>query len=89
MCDQDLFMKDVKNGLDYSFKREVVRTAISVCCMAALLTLMGWSFIDYPLQTPPPQLIDQAAANKRMAENLAQYTAELNARMEAQAMVVK
>lgn len=66
-------------------KKEMVKTALSFICMVAIISLMSWSIIDKYSTEPVPVYIDKEALKRATAEQLAQYTYQVNAEMERRA----
>jgi len=58
---------------------ETIKTFLSLTFLLALLTIMGWSTIEYP---PTPVGIDYGRIVHMSAKELAIQTAETNARMK-------
>lgn len=69
-------------------KHEAIRTGASFILMLFLLSLMGWSCLDYPVQEKTPTLIDKQQLKLYTNQAMAEYTAALNAKMELQALQV-
>lgn len=64
---------------------EAVTTGLAFFISLVLISLMGWSVVDYPTLSPTPQLVDKEMLRLYTAEAMAKYTAEINARFEQQA----
>lgn len=66
-------------------KHEAIKTAASFVLMVVLISLMGWSAVDFRPATPAPQLIDKEMLRLYTADALAKHTASVNERFEQQA----
>jgi hypothetical protein len=81
---QMIFNRDLSNlceecQLD---KKELIKTAASLVLLVAMFSLMGWAFLPKYNTTPPAPTLTMEQMTYMPANELARWTAEINAEME-------
>jgi hypothetical protein len=69
-------------------KKEALHTGATFILTLLLISLMGWSLLDWPVPSKTPTLVDKSMLRLHTSAAMAEHTAAINSRMELQALQV-